>query len=398
MTAGSGYRVLFVDDEDRVLHGLRRQMRAHRDRWDFRFATGGEEALRMLSEEDADVVVSDMRMPGMSGIELLRAVRERWPGTLRIVLSGHTEHTESVTAVGCAHQFLQKPCPPEELVRTIERCRGSASLVHTPSLRDAVSAISSLPVVSDRYRELSAALEDPGFDAAGIARIVERDIGLTTKVLQLVNSAFFGMPRRVDSVREAVTLLGGSYLRAAVVSGSAFEALDAGSVCAPAMRSLWMSSMEIGRRAGLLACACGAGERVAARSRLAGMLSLVGRAVLMHSYWQVYSAPLLCEGGRSGSLGGLERGVFGVEQQVVGGYALGVWAFQEDIIDAVTYQSTPELHEPGGVACPLEFVHLARCCVTPGAYVERLSASPVVLGRLGLTAEGLLEASGRVAA
>src|ERR1017187_5896099 len=112
-------RILFVDDEPSLLEGLRRMLRPQRARWDVMFANGGEAALRMLEAHPCDVVVTDMRMPGMDGAQLLEQVRDRFPGVVRIVLSGYCEMESTLRAVPVAHQFLQKPCDSASLLQSI---------------------------------------------------------------------------------------------------------------------------------------------------------------------------------------------------------------------------------------------------------------------------------------
>jgi YesN/AraC family two-component response regulator len=114
-------RILFVDDEPQVLDALRNLMRRQRHRWDMAFASGGAAALAAFEEAPFDVIVSDMRMPGMDGAELLALVRDRYPATARVVLSGYAEPAAVNRALAVAHEFLSKPCDARTLEQVIER-------------------------------------------------------------------------------------------------------------------------------------------------------------------------------------------------------------------------------------------------------------------------------------
>ena len=84
-------RILFVDDEINILQGLRRLLRPFAQNWAMDFASTGDEGLAKLAATPFDVVVSDMRMPGMDGAQFLEQVRHRHPETMRIILSGYSE-------------------------------------------------------------------------------------------------------------------------------------------------------------------------------------------------------------------------------------------------------------------------------------------------------------------
>jgi YesN/AraC family two-component response regulator len=92
-------RILFVDDEVRILEGLQRLMWLQRREWEMAFAPGGKAALTMLEACTFDVIVSDMRMPEMDGAELLEIVREKYPNVLRFILSGYSEMESAYRAV-----------------------------------------------------------------------------------------------------------------------------------------------------------------------------------------------------------------------------------------------------------------------------------------------------------
>ena len=123
-------KILFVDDEPKVLDGLRRMLYPLRSEWHTEFVSNGREALQLLSESDYDVLVTDVRMPDMSGVELLREVMEQFPAVVRLVLSGTTDQSIAQCSATLAHRYLVKPCDPVKLRATVEeaiRLRETAS-------------------------------------------------------------------------------------------------------------------------------------------------------------------------------------------------------------------------------------------------------------------------------
>lgn len=374
--------VLFVDDESRILDGLRRQLRPLRSEWTMRFAESGHEALQMLEAMPADVVVADMRMPSMTGSALLRLVQAKWPQTLRIILSGQTDQAELIKDIGAIHQFLQKPCDPTVLQSAIRRAYGTRELIESPNLRRISAGVSSLPIVPENLRELLSALGEEA-SASTITEIIEHDMALTTKVLQLVNTSFFGIPRKVTCAKEAVTLLGTKSIRTLAVATWAFESVAQTETCGDEIRALWLLSTAAGARAEALARAANASADVISLSMLAGTLSLIGRALLLRYSPDTFKNALhAAESGERLHLA--ESKHCGVPQQHIGGYALGLWAFPDEVVEAVTYQATPSMSSVNTSSHPLVYLHAARCVPAASKLVEQIEPDMAFYKKIGL--------------
>jgi HD-like signal output (HDOD) protein len=352
--------VVFVDDEQKILDGLRRQLRAHRQEWEMRFANSGEEALKLMAQQPADIVVSDMRMPGMTGAELLTRVQDIYPQTTRIIFSGQTDPSDVLSAIGCIHQYVQKPCDGNVLCDSIERTRLLARQLSQSSLRLAVSRLKALPPASETYHALVDELSKENANLPRISDLIASDPAMTAKVMQLVNSAFFGMPRRVDSPRDAVVLLGLTTIHSIVVAGRLFDFVSQGASQQSAISGLWQASVKIGESAARLARQSGASEKVASQARLCGLLSLIGRVVLLTSTAQLFEQVIARVGSNSSSYTEAEDVIYGATQDEVTAYALGLWGFTDQIVEAVALQSHPTLLPAGKKNDLLACVHLAR--------------------------------------
>ena len=206
-------RILFVDDDPDVLDGLKAVLRQQRREWETVFAVGGPAALIELSRSVFDVVVTDMRMPIIDGAELLRQVKELQPRAVRIVLSGQTDAETAMRTVFTAHQFLAKPCEIDALRGVVRRACALNEIVCSEDLKELAGDVSQLPAAPRTYGALTQALANPTCNIADLAAIVERDPALSAKILQVVNSAFFGLPRKVSSVAQATSYLGTLALR-----------------------------------------------------------------------------------------------------------------------------------------------------------------------------------------
>lgn len=330
-------RILFVDDDLSILAGLQNLLYKDRRRWDMTFAGSGEAALEKLRAQPFDVVVCDMRMPGMDGATLLNRVKEASPATARIMLSGHAEREAIVRALPALHQLLAKPCDANTLRATIERSLETEAVVKNCQVRAVIGKIDKLPSSPAVYAAMSAAMAASSIPLDELAAVVSRDPGLSAKVLQLVNSAYFGSGQKTSSITEAVALLGVEQLRYIGVTAPVFSAM-AEDPC-PGF-SLAARQEEA---AGIAASA-----RTVVRSDLAeeaysgALLHDVGSVVLAAGFPAAYQKILEAAGGDEARLLAHETAAFGTDHAEVGACLLGLWGLPKPIVDIVRYHHRPD--------------------------------------------------------
>ena len=201
-------RILFVDDEPNILSALKRFTRPKREEWDMDFVPGGAEAIEAISQHSYDVVVSDMRMPGVSGATLLEWISQNMPGIVRLVLSGEANMEETYRIVGRSHRFLAKPCDAETLIKAISGALSarSASTSFLPS--PSASFLDRLSTPIEILNQLDQLLQREDCTAKAATEIVKQDASLSARILQLVNSAYFGRPQPGYDIAKAVETIG----------------------------------------------------------------------------------------------------------------------------------------------------------------------------------------------
>ena len=331
-------RVLFVDDEPRILDGLRRMLRPQRHEWEMGFAPGGEAALAMMEASPFDVIVSDMRMPGIDGATLLCRVRELYPQVVRIVLSGHTELTAALQVVPIAHQFLAKPCDAEMLRVAVERACHLKALLSDDSIRRTVTALGDLPSLPRTYEALMQAVADPEVSLLKVARIIEQDVGVSAKVLQLVNSAFFGVAHSMTNIQSAVSYLGINTLRNLVLSVEIFRAFK------PQRNLPGFSLEKLQRHAQLtahIAARLPVPKHLADIAVVAGMLHDVGKLILAWKLSSHFEKTLAEAFGARCPVNKVEERENGFSHAEIGAYLLGLWGLPYTVVEAVALHHGP---------------------------------------------------------
>lgn len=331
-------RILFVDDEPNVLDGIRRSLRTHRHEWEMVFVTSGQAAVEEAERQPFDVVVSDMRMPGMDGSSLLRWFHNHRPATIRILLSGYAESEAIMRALPIAHQFLGKPCDPVLLDQVVRRAMDLRRIVEDSVVQGLVGGITELPSRPATFASILRALADPQVDVRRISQIIERDSAMVAKVLQLVNSAFFGLQQRIDDVEHAISFLGLDTVRDLALSAEVFrppahcsEELEV-FFDALQIRSAWTA--KVARRL------CKE-KRSADLAFTAGVLHDVGMLVLASEFSDEYVGVLGRATAGPETLAELEREKFGVGHEMIGAYLLGVWGLPYPIVEISAYHDRP---------------------------------------------------------
>ena len=309
-------RFLFVDDDARVLEGIENLFFDAPDDWEVEFATGGEEALEVLGTQSFDVLVTDMKMPGMDGSELLARVREEFPSVVRVVLSGHTDQTEAQRAMPIVHEFLSKPCDFKTLTRTLEQALELTGHF-TEAARVAMGRLVSLPARPKVYPRLAMMLEsDAGVDE--VSEVVESEMALAAKVLHVANTSFYSPRTTISRVRDAVVLLGVKATTTLALSMEAFA-----SVSGPnrkQIEALHEHSIAVGHIAQKLLP-----HELRPDGMLGGMLHDLGRLLICSNFPadEQRVAELLDQ--EQLPIDEAERRVLGFDHAEVGGYLLRLW-------------------------------------------------------------------------
>jgi HD-like signal output (HDOD) protein len=335
-------RVLFVDDEPLVLQGLQRMLRPLRAEWDMEFVESGPKALERVAQAPFDVVVSDMRMPGMNGAQLLNEVMKRHPSTIRLILSGHADQDLIMKCVGSTHQYLAKPCEPEALRATIANASSLGSSLRNETLRKLVSQMDRLPSIPSLYTQVLEKLQQPEVPLDEVGEVIAKDIGMTAKILKLVNSAFFGLRRQISNPAEAVTYLGMETIKALVLSINAFSQYEHVKLGNVSLESIWNHSLVVAAAARAVAHAQGTEAKLAEEAFVAGMLHDTGKLVLASNCASRYDEAVKLAHDKQIALGEAEQQVFGANHADVGGYLLGLWGLPVPVVEAIALHHRPD--------------------------------------------------------
>jgi HD-like signal output (HDOD) protein/CheY-like chemotaxis protein len=352
-------RILFVDDEEMVLRMLQLAVVSMKGQWDASYAHSGPEALELLSRQSFDLVVSDMRMPEMNGSQLLNAIFKLYPGIFRVILTGFVEQERVMEVVGTAHQFLAKPFQLEALKELLQRAGALKQRLQNPATRGIIAQTGCIPSVPDVYFKILDALQEADCPIERIADITASDPGLSSKLLQLVNSAFFGFASQSSSVREAVTLLGTGTIRSLALTCRLFSAFKVEPSGKFSLEQVWAHSSRVARAAEHIARLEHSDTSIVEQAFTAGLLHDLGKLVLANALRSEYLSLIHRADGEKSRLSDLEQAALGTTHADVGASLLQLWGLPAPLIEAVLCHECPGLLRSNGFTAAIA-VHVAN--------------------------------------
>ncbi len=362
--------VLFVDDDENVLMGLRRMLHPMRASWEMVFVDSAEKALAAMAERPFDVVVSDLRMPGVDGAELLTIISKTYPASVRIILSGYAEEEAILRTAGPAHRYLSKPCGFECMVEAVTSAVALRRFLDDEGLRHLVSSLHSLPSPPDVFLALLEELRSKNASSASVAQILSRDVAMTAETLKLTNSAFFGLPTRITDLKDAVRLLGLDTIKALTLMAGIYSRYSGDAATAAIIRRLGNRSLGVGMVARTIAELERLDQASIQEAMCAGVLAHVGVLVLVANFpLRFRRAVNQVENGVQ-PIFAAEREVFGASHTELSAYLLGLWGFVDTVVEAVAHHHEPRRYK--GQSKLVGIVHCAQALAkTCGAAMAR---------------------------
>lgn len=306
-----------------------------------RFSTSSAEALEILSAEPFDVIVSDLRMPQMDGAQLLAEVKRLHPQVVRIILSGQVEQETTFKSVQLAHQSLSKPCDVDILKHTLNKLFGLRNLLEDESIKRIVSQIETLPSLPAIYTEVINELHAADPSVKKIGDIIATDLAMTAKILQVVNSAFFGLVRKINNPKEAVMLLGTETIKALVLSVKIFSEFNQKKFTWYNFDELFNHSMSVSMFAQTISKEERLDQYLVNNALMAGMFHDLGKLILVTNFQEAYQKILIAAQHEGQHLWELENNQFGTSHAEIGAYLMGLWGLDYPVIEAIAYHHCP---------------------------------------------------------
>jgi putative nucleotidyltransferase with HDIG domain len=222
-----------------------------------------------------------------------------------------------------------------------------------------VGGIGSLPSLPSLYLQLTEELRSPDVSPARVSRIIAKDLAMTSKILQIVNSAYFGISRQVSSVERAILLLGMEMVRTFVLSVEVFSMFEPKKLAGLTVAGLWRHSMNCSAIARRISASEGLSRMVQDHVGTAAFLHDIGKLMMSNEKPELYREVTRLSREERIPVFLAEQSVYGFDHAEAGGYLLQQWQLPASVVEAVTWHHNP-VGRGGSGLTPLAIIHASN--------------------------------------
>jgi HD-like signal output (HDOD) protein len=331
-------KILLVDDEINILKSLKRVFVD--TEYEIYTANDGISALEILEQEEISLIISDMRMLGMDGYQLLEKVKEQYPKVFRLILSGYADEALVLNSLkkNIAKLYLYKPWDNEELLTTVNNVFETADLLGDESLIDLINNTGELPTIKENYRRILTMIQD-NESIKRIGEEIEKDQAITSKIIHIVNSAYYGV--KTGSVQQATSYLGLNCIEDLLKSMSVISLVEGGKTADVYLKKIWQHGYCTNQVLSIIYKKL-LKKDLPMNASTAGLLHNIGVAFMCTNYGQDYYKLIEEANYCSNELMQLEEVAYDVDHCKLGGYLLQWWELPYSIVECALYHNRPE--------------------------------------------------------
>lgn len=371
--------ILFVDDDVYFMKDIRKAVKSLNNKWTMHFAKNGREAMSILEEKkNIDLIITNLRMPKMDGAELLGLVKKIYPHIIRIIYSISSDKAMLFNTTNVAHQFFVKNLPPEIFCKKIEKTFFLRKHLHNENLLKLITGMENLPSLPDVFFQLEQALRSPKVSASQVGEIISNDIAMTARILQFVNSPFFGLQNKVTDTVQAVSLLGINTVKSLALHLKVFSAFNLPKNLNFSIEELWIHSYRVATTAKQLVQLTANTQQMMDDANVAGILHDIGKLILCNVPGYFKNVHELMREDNM-SYVDAEYKIYGTSHAEVGAYLLAVWGLSDDIVETVAFHHHPSKVNKGNFSV-ITAVHLANALVHFAPYIDLQHLTDLSLG------------------
>ena len=348
-----------VNDDLATLAQIEPHLAQLPETWKVHVSHSADDALCQFEQVQFDVVFVDLKSGPLASLEFLHNVWTKHPSTIRFLLADSMAPDLMVSCALGAHQVLVKPLQGPAIQHAIDRAALVNRLFQNKDVQTLVSRIRTFPSRPTVYAEVIRELRSSNASAATVGELVARDLAISTKLLQITNSAFFGFSGPVSKPGDAVLLLGMETTASLILGIEAFSQLDKTKLKYFSTDQIWRHCQVVANAARAIAEHVTQDAELAQEAYTAALLHDIGKLALAVNLDEAYRDALNLGREKNVPAWEVERQAFGATHAEAGAYLLSLWGLPAGVIEAVASHHLPA-RELSSEFTALTALHLAN--------------------------------------
>jgi HD-like signal output (HDOD) protein/CheY-like chemotaxis protein len=382
-------RILYLEEQPDLVAELIGELRQHKF-WEVAHAENAQEARIIARKQPLDVALLSATMPETDPIEIAEELTQLYPKLTTFILAPDAETGGGLAYASGRFQWLPKPCNPAALVAAVERMANLVSWLTNNTTLEMVSGLHTLPSIPSNYQGVIRTIHSPHSSFQEIGEAVNKDMGMTSRVLQVANSAYYGYSKKITSPTEAALLLGIETLKSLVRYTHVLNNFPQTPATNAIFDKIWRHSNGVAAVARKIALAQTQNETLAEEAFTAGLLHDIGKLVLASMRPDDYKEVMRRAAEEKKAVHLLERVKLGTTHAETGAYLLSLWGIPFSILEAVAWHHFPSESKEKKFSA-LTAVHVANVAEHRRTDPENVRAAPPLderyLADLGLAKE-----------
>jgi HD-like signal output (HDOD) protein len=333
-------RILYLEEDTHAVAELIHYLGDKSD-WEVALAKTPQDARAIAKKQPIDVALISATAPDTDPVAVAEELTQLHRKLSIFILAPDVETGGGLAYASGRFQWLAKPCPPETLISSIERMAALVSWLTNNTTIDLVSGLHSLPTMPSNYQGVIRAIHSPDSSIQDIADAVEKDMGITSRVLQVANSAYYGYSKKITSPMEASMLLGIDTLKSLVRYTHVLNNFPQTPATNAVFDAVWRHSAGVAAIARKIVLLHTHDEALGDEAFTAALLHDIGKVVLTSLKPDDYKAVIRQASETKTPIHMIERVKLQTTHAETGAYLLSLWGIPFSILEAVAWHHYP---------------------------------------------------------
>jgi HD-like signal output (HDOD) protein len=351
--------ILFVANESDEVLALQSELSQSCPDWNVEFVSDSRAALARLVAGTYDVIFLDTRLSSGCALALLDTVWQTHPETLRFVCTRSPDQALTLKCVWNSHRLFTDPLTPESIRSATHRALELRGWQSDPAVQARVSRMRVFPAMPSLYFKVAKIIESPEATVEAVAQLIESDLAISTQLIRVVNSAYYGYEGKISRMHEAIQVLGFGAIKSLVLAVQAFAQMDGVKPVYFSIEKVWRHGLAVAKWAREIAEFESNDPLLAEHAYTAGLLHDIGKVVFAANLNADYDAALTFAREKQISCVAAEAEILGATHAQIAAYLTALWGLPRAVVEAIGFHHAPDSSRDEAFS-PLTAVYVAN--------------------------------------